>query len=126
MGDIRGPVSVHDGIVYAITGEGWVAAYATDSGKLLWSKPLAASYEEGRPLAINNTPPVPTPHGLVVRTGAIRNFSWITKPERRRPFTLETLATTAHLPPSLMMSFTVCAVEAGWLSVCPAVKKSGG
>jgi len=66
MGDIRGPVSVHDGIVYAITGEGWVAAYDADNGKLLWSKPLAASYEEGRPLAINNTPPVPTPHGLVV------------------------------------------------------------
>ncbi len=66
MGDIRGPVSVHDEVVYAITGEGWVAAYAADNGKLLWSKPLAASYEEGRPLAINNTPPVPTPHGLVV------------------------------------------------------------
>ena len=37
MGDIRGPVSVHDGIVYAITGEGWVAAYGADNGKLLWS-----------------------------------------------------------------------------------------
>tara|TARA_Y100000589_G_scaffold208801_1_gene196924 strand:+ start:672 stop:1721 length:1050 start_codon:yes stop_codon:yes gene_type:complete len=66
MGDIRGPVSFHDGIVYAITGEGWVVAFAGDNGELLWSKPLATSYEQGRPLAINNTPPVPTPHGLVV------------------------------------------------------------
>jgi outer membrane protein assembly factor BamB len=65
-GDIRGPVSVHDQVVYAVTGEGWVAAFAADTGRPLWSKPLNAAYRDGRPLAINNTPPVPTEHGLLV------------------------------------------------------------
>ncbi len=66
LGDIRGPVSVHDGVVYAVTGEGWVAAYAAANGRSLWSKPLDSAYADGRPLAINNTPPVPTRFGLVV------------------------------------------------------------
>ena len=65
-GDIRGPVSVHKGVVYASLAEGWVAAFNADSGKLLWAKPLNSSYREGRPLAIINTPPVPTRHGLLV------------------------------------------------------------
>ena len=65
-GDIRGPVSVHDGVVYAILAEGWVAAFAADTGRLRWSRPLNASYKDGRPLAIINTPPVPTSKGLLV------------------------------------------------------------
>ena len=65
-GDVRGPVSVHNGTVYAVTGEGWVAAYSADTGRSLWGKPLDAAYAHGRPLAINNTPPVPTRFGLLV------------------------------------------------------------
>ena len=65
-GDIRSPVSVHKHVVYALTGGGWVAAYDAATGRLLWNKPLNPSYENGRPLAINNTPPVPTRHGLLV------------------------------------------------------------
>jgi outer membrane protein assembly factor BamB len=65
-GDIRSPVSVHTGVVYALTGEGWVAAYDADTGRSLWSKPLDAAYKEGRPLAVINTPPVPTRFGLLV------------------------------------------------------------
>jgi outer membrane protein assembly factor BamB len=65
-GDIRSAVSVHNNIVYAVTGEGWVAAYDADSGRPLWNKPMNAAYHDGRPLAINNTPPVPTRHGLLV------------------------------------------------------------
>ena len=66
LGDIRGPVSVHENAVYAITSEGWVAAYETSTGQLLWSKPMDPNYQKGRPLAINSTPPVPTRHGLLV------------------------------------------------------------
>ena len=65
-GDVRSPVSVHEGVVYAVTGESWVAAYAADSGDSLWSRPLNSAYAQGRPLAINNTPPVPTRFGLMV------------------------------------------------------------
>jgi len=65
-GDIRGPVSVHDGVVYAILAEGWVAAFAADTGQVRWTRPLNASYKDGRPLAIINTPPVPTSSGLLV------------------------------------------------------------
>ena len=65
-GDIRGPVSVHGGRVFAVTGDSHVAAWDADSGRLLWSQPMNAAYEQGRPLAINNTPPVPTRFGLLV------------------------------------------------------------
>ena len=65
-GDIRSPVSVHNSVVYAITGEGWIAAHDAETGRLLWSKPMNRVYRDGRPLAINNTPPVPTRHGLLV------------------------------------------------------------
>ncbi len=65
-GDIRGPVTVHRNVVYAITGESWVAAYDTKKGRRLWSKSMHPNYQDGRPLAINNTPPVPTQHGLLV------------------------------------------------------------
>jgi outer membrane protein assembly factor BamB len=65
-GDIRGPVSVHKGHVYAITGDSNVAAWHADNGRLLWSKPMQSSYAAGRPLAINNTPPIPTRFGLLV------------------------------------------------------------
>ncbi|MBM83429.1 MAG: hypothetical protein CMJ78_22960 [Planctomycetaceae bacterium] len=65
-GDIRSAVTVHYGNVYAITGEGWVVAYNAQSGKPLWSKPMHENYKDGRPLAINNTPPVPTRFGLLV------------------------------------------------------------
>lgn len=66
LGDIRGPVTVHENIVYAITGESWVAAYDAATGRLLWSKPMTPDYQSGRPLAINSTPPIPTRHGLLV------------------------------------------------------------
>lgn len=65
-GDIRGPVSVHEGNVYAITGDSHVAAWNADTGDLQWSAPMQPSYGAGRPLAINNTPPVPTRLGLLV------------------------------------------------------------
>mgnify|MGYP001361007070 CR=1 FL=1 len=66
LGDIRGTVSVHNGVVYASTGEGWVVAYEAEAGTLLWSRPLHSSYQQGRPLGIINTPPVPTADGLLV------------------------------------------------------------
>ncbi len=65
-GDIRGAVSVYEGNVFAITGDGHVAAWNADSGDLLWSVPMQPSYAAGRPLAINNTPPIPTRFGLLV------------------------------------------------------------
>ncbi|MBP86885.1 MAG: hypothetical protein CMJ64_09230 [Planctomycetaceae bacterium] len=65
-GDIRGPVSVRNSVAYAITGESWVAAYDANTGQSLWSKPMHSSYQDGRPLANNNTPPVPTRFGLLV------------------------------------------------------------
>ena len=65
-GDIRGAVSVREGAVFAITGDGHVAAWNADSGDPLWSVPMQSSNAEGRPLAINNTPPIPTRFGLLV------------------------------------------------------------
>ena len=65
-GDIRGPVSVHDGNVYAITGDGHVAAWNANTGQLLWNVAMQPDYADGRPLAINNTPPIPTRFGLLV------------------------------------------------------------
>ncbi len=65
-GDIRGPVSVHEGNVYAITGDGHVAAWNADTGRPIWDVPMHSSYGAGRPLAINNTPPIPTRFGLLV------------------------------------------------------------
>ena len=65
-GDARSAVSVHNNVVYAVTGESWVAAYDAESGRSLWSKPMNEAYRSGRPLAINNTPPVPTRNGLLV------------------------------------------------------------
>jgi len=65
MGDIRGPVTVHNGCVYAITGEGWVAAFNAENGQPIWNRPLDAAYRAGRPLGINQTPPVPTARGLL-------------------------------------------------------------
>ena len=52
--------------MYAITGEGWVAAYDAQTGQPLWSRPMHPSYQNGRPLAINNTPPAPTRFGLLI------------------------------------------------------------
>jgi outer membrane protein assembly factor BamB len=65
-GDIRGPVSVHEHKVYAVTGDSHVAAWNADNGDLLWSEPMQPGYASGRPLAINNTPPLPTRFGLLV------------------------------------------------------------
>ncbi len=65
-GDIRGTVTVHDGRVYVLTGEGWIAAYDAATGRTVWSRPLRPDYALGRPLAINQTPPVPTRFGLLV------------------------------------------------------------
>ena len=64
-GDMRAPVSVHGDLVYAISAEGWVGAWNAADGRRIWTKPLRPDYEHGRPLAINNTPPVPTLHGLI-------------------------------------------------------------
>jgi outer membrane protein assembly factor BamB len=66
FGDFRGTVSVHDDKVFAVTGEGWVVAYDAASGKVLWGRPLREDYRHGRPLAIIQSPPIPTPHGLLV------------------------------------------------------------
>ncbi|MEO1997668.1 MAG: PQQ-binding-like beta-propeller repeat protein, partial [Planctomycetaceae bacterium] len=66
LGDIRGSVTVHGKAVYAITGGGWIAAFDSETGRNLWNRPLQADYRLGRPLAINNTPPVPTRFGLLV------------------------------------------------------------
>lgn len=65
-GDIRGALTVHAGTVYTVTAESWVAAYDADNGSLKWSTQLRPDYKNGRPLAINNTPAVPTPRGLLV------------------------------------------------------------
>ena len=65
-GDIRGAVTVHKGTVYTITAESWVAAYDANNGKLRWVTQLKPDYKQGRPLAINNTPAVPTSEGLLV------------------------------------------------------------
>ncbi|MBG86737.1 MAG: hypothetical protein CMO80_07540 [Verrucomicrobiales bacterium] len=64
-GDMRAPVTLRDGVVYAISAESWVGAWRANDGKRLWARPLKPDYEHGRPLAINNTPPVPTDHGLI-------------------------------------------------------------
>ena len=39
---------------------------AAAGGQLNWSTQLRPDYKKGRPLAINNTPAVPTPVGLLV------------------------------------------------------------
>ena len=65
-GDIRGAVTVHEGTVYTITAESWVAAYDANNGQLKWVTQLKPDYKQGRPLAINNTPAVPTSKGLLV------------------------------------------------------------
>jgi outer membrane protein assembly factor BamB len=64
-GDLRGPLTVLGDRVYAMSSEGWVAAYQAQSGQTLWSIPLDESYRRGRPLAINQTPPVPAAQGLL-------------------------------------------------------------
>jgi outer membrane protein assembly factor BamB len=66
LGDIRGAVSLHNDRVFALSGEGWIAAYDAPTGRPLWSRPLNPDDSKGRPLAINQTPPVPTRHGLLV------------------------------------------------------------
>ena len=65
-GDIRGAVTVHKGMVYTITAEGWVAAYDANNGDEKWVTQIQSDYKRGRPLAINNTPAVPTAAGLLV------------------------------------------------------------
>ncbi len=66
LGDVRGSVTVHEGRVYAVTGEGWTVALDAATGQSLWHRPLEPDYRTGRPLAINQTPPVPTRAGLLV------------------------------------------------------------
>ncbi|MEZ6049316.1 MAG: PQQ-binding-like beta-propeller repeat protein, partial [Planctomycetaceae bacterium] len=66
FGDIRGPVTVHDNVVYAITGESWVVAYDALTGIPRWQKPMTRDYATGRPLGINQAPPLPTSRGLLV------------------------------------------------------------
>jgi len=66
LGDIRGPVTVHEGRVFAVSGEGWIAAFDAMTGRSLWARPLKPEYQLGRPLAIIQTPPAPTPLGLLV------------------------------------------------------------
>ena len=41
-------------------------AHDAASGKVLWSRLLRDVYQQGRPLAINQSPPMPTSHGLLV------------------------------------------------------------
>jgi len=66
MGDIPGPVTVHNGRVYAITGQGWVAAFDAATGKPVWQTPLSENYRQGRPLSTNYTSPVPTERGILI------------------------------------------------------------
>ena len=66
LGDIRGSVSVHRNVVYAVTGEGWVVAYDAATGGELWRQTLKSADRQGRPLGIVNAPPVPTRFGLLV------------------------------------------------------------
>jgi outer membrane protein assembly factor BamB len=65
-GDLRGTVTAYDNKVFAVTGEGWVVAYDAARGEVLWHRPLREDYRQGRPLAINQAPPIPTRHGLLV------------------------------------------------------------
>jgi outer membrane protein assembly factor BamB len=66
LGDVRGPVAVHEGRFFAVSAEGWAAAFHAQTGQPLWRRPLHESYRTGRPLAINQASPVPTAHGLLV------------------------------------------------------------
>jgi len=66
FGDFRGTVTVHDNKVFAVTAESWIVAYEAANGKTLWARPLREVDRLGRPLAINQAPPLPTPHGLLV------------------------------------------------------------
>lgn len=66
FGDLRGTVTVDDGKVFAVTAEGRVVAYDAAGGDLLWTRLLREADRSGRPLAINQTPPIPTPNGLLV------------------------------------------------------------
>jgi len=66
FGDFRGTVTVHGNKVFAVTAESWVVAYDAANGHLLWSRPLREVDRLGRPLAINQAPPMPTPRGLLV------------------------------------------------------------
>jgi len=66
FGDFRGAVAVHDNKVFAVTAESWVVAYDAANGNTLWSRPMREADRPGRPLAINQNPPVPTSHGLLV------------------------------------------------------------
>jgi outer membrane protein assembly factor BamB len=66
MGDIPGPVTVHNGRVYALTGQGWVAAFDAATGKAVWQTPLSEEYRQGRPLGTNYTTPVPTERGILI------------------------------------------------------------
>ena len=65
-GDVRGAVTLRKGRVYAVTGEGWVASFDAHTGEAVWARPLKPEYTDGRPLAINQTPPIPTRFGLLV------------------------------------------------------------
>ena len=62
----RGDWSWHGPFEPDVPGRWKCTVEATDIAGSLWSKPLAAAYAQGRPLAINNTPPVPTRFGLLV------------------------------------------------------------
>ena len=66
MGDIPGPVTVHNGRVYALTGEGWVAAFDAATGKPVWQTPLSEEHRQGRPLGTNYNMPVPTERGILI------------------------------------------------------------
>jgi len=65
LGDMRGPVAVHEGRVFAVTAESWVVAYSARTGATLWGRPLNPADALGRPIAQNRTAPVPTRHGLL-------------------------------------------------------------
>jgi len=65
-GDVRGAVTLREGQVYAVTGEGWVVSFDAHTGEVCWARPLKPEYTNGRPLAINQTPPIPTRFGLLV------------------------------------------------------------
>jgi outer membrane protein assembly factor BamB len=66
MGDIPGAVTVHKGRVFALTGEGWVAAFDGKTGQVEWQMPLNDEARRGRPLGAIYTTPVPTDRGLLV------------------------------------------------------------
>ncbi len=66
VGDLRTGPSVRGNRVFVTTGESRIVALDAARGDVLWSRTLREIDRRGRPLALNQSPPIPTRHGLLV------------------------------------------------------------